>query len=269
VTGLVLALAAFGLAGCSDAAPEAGGAANKPGPVLVVAAASDLQTALPELIAAFRNEVPGIGVNPTFGASGQLAEQIKAGAPFDLFLAANVAFVDDLAAAGAVERESVRPYAVGSLVLAVNKEAGGAVAGMADLASENVRRVAIANPETAPYGAAARQALTRAGLWETLRPKVVNAGSVRQALQFVQTGNAEAGFVGKATADVPEVRVVEVDPTLYDPIVQGLGVVSGSPRKAEAGRFVAFVLGPKGQAVLASFGFRPPPPAPRPTAAAP
>jgi molybdate transport system substrate-binding protein len=202
---------------------------------------------------------PAFEVVPTFGASGQLAEQIKAGAPFDLFLAANMSYVNDLAAAGLLDPGSVRPYAVGSLILAVNHQEPGAVQALADLTKPEVKRVAIADPDTAPYGAAARQALTRAGLWDALQPKLVRAGSVRQALQFVQTGNVEAGLVGRATANVPEVRLVAVDPALYDPIVQGLGVVARSTRKAEANEFLDYLMSPPGRAILGSFGFRPPP----------
>jgi molybdate transport system substrate-binding protein len=254
--GLITMLLVLVLAGCSKAAPRAGEPNN--GERLLIAAASDLQAALPEAIAEFRRSAPEIKIEPAFESSGHLAEQIKAGAPFDLFLAANEKFVDDLAAAGAVDRESVRPYAVGSLVLAVNGKSSGVVTKLEDLTRREVKKIAMGNPATAPYGAAARQALTRAGLWEALEPKIVIASSVRQALQFVQTGNAEAGLVGRATADVPEVQVVEVDRALYDPIVQALGVVARSPRKAEAARFVNFLLSREGQTVLASFGFRPP-----------
>jgi molybdate transport system substrate-binding protein len=141
-------------------------------------------------------------------------------------------------------------------VLAVHPGSGKGVAALADLAKPGVKAVALANPETAPYGAAGKQALTRAGLWDALQPKIAQADTVRQALQFVQTGNAEAGLVGKATTGGTEVRVVEIDPALYDPIVQGLGVVSASKQKKGAEAFASFVLGPKGQAVLASFGFR-------------
>lgn len=176
-----------------------------------------------------------------------------------MFLSANTALVDDLAAAGAVDPESVRPYAVGTLVLAVNRGSGVRVERLADLTRPGVKAVAIANPDTAPYGAAARQALTRAGLWDALKPKIVPADSVRQAFRYVQSGDAEVGLVGSATAAAPGVDVVEIDRALYDPIVQGLGVVSSSSRKAEAAEFVAFVVSPMGQSVLAGFGFRPPP----------
>lgn len=250
-------VAAIGLmaGGCGAPAPTPQGRREAPTP-LRIAAASDLRDALPVLARRF-TEKTGVEVVPTFGASGQLAEQIKAGAPFDVFLAANLKFVRDLADAGFVRPDSVAPYAQGSLVLAVHRESGSPIETMADLKKPEVKKIALANPSFAPYGAAGKQALERAGLWPDVEPKIVQAESVRQALQFVQSGNAEAGLVGRAIADVPEVRVVEVDPGLHDPIVQGLGIVSRS-RSANAGAFREFLLSPDGRAILAGFGFRAP-----------
>jgi molybdate transport system substrate-binding protein len=251
--GLLLAVGLFAGAGCAGRDAEQN--TTKP---LRIAAATDLQSALPELIERFRSKT-GIPVaTPTFGASGQLAEQIKGGAPFDVFLAANVSFVRDLAEKRLVKQESVHPYTRGSLVLAVYRELGEPVQGLEDLAKPEVKKIAIANPATAPYGKAGKQALERAGLWTKLEPKIVMAGSVRQALYYVQHGEAEAALVGKAIANVPEVRAVDVDPQLYDPIIQALGIVTASDRSADAERFAKFVLDEEGQSILKQFGFTPP-----------
>jgi len=233
-----------------------------PATTLSLAVASDLQTVFPELEAGFRREAPAVALRPTFGASGRLAEQIKAGAPFDLYIAANETFVKDLAAGQYIDTETIRPYAVGTLVLAVHPDSGGAVKALADVAGGGVRRLAIANPETAPYGLAAKQALERSGLWGRVESKVVRAESVRQALQFVETGNAEAGLVGHAAAGDSAVRVVAVDPGLYDPVVQSLGVVSAAGRPAEARAFARYLCQGGGRDVLRSRGFKVPP-APR------
>ena len=181
-------------------------------------------------------------MTPSFGASGQLAEQIKGGAPFDIFLAANQAFVRDLAAQGLIKPDSVRPYARGSLVLAVYHQVGDDIGRLEDLAKPSVKKIALANPDTAPYGKAGKQALERAGLWKQLEPKIVLAESVRQALLYVQDGNAEAGLVGRAIARVEGVRIVEINADLYDPIIQALGIVAASSRSAEAESFAEFVL---------------------------
>jgi molybdate transport system substrate-binding protein len=135
---------------------------------------------------------------------------------------------------------------------AQRKKGGSDPMTLADLARPEVKKVALANPDTAPYGAAAKPALQKAGLWDALGRdrKIAQSETVRQALQYVQTGNAEAGLVGRAIARVPEVRVVEVDPGLYDPIVQSLGIVAQTKQPEAAERFARFVLGGEGQAVL-------------------
>jgi molybdate transport system substrate-binding protein len=223
---------------------------------LRIAAAADLQRALPKLAERFQRRT-GTTTTLTFGASGQLAEQIKAGAPFDMFLAANVTFVKDLAAAGLIFPESVQPYARGSLVLVVHRAAGDQVRGLADLSRAEVKKIAIANPVYAPYGLAAKQALERAELWSRIKPKVVWAESVRQALVYAQQGDAEAALVGRAIADVPEVRTIEVDPKLYDPIIQALGIVARTSQPDGAREFARFVLCEEGQTILRECGFAP------------
>jgi len=221
---------------------------------LRIAAASDLQMALPRLADRFQAKT-GIATTLTFGASGQLSEQIKGGAPFDVFLAANESFVRDLAGLGLIKPDSVHRYARGSLVLAVYHELGDKILSLNDLTKPEVKKVALANPATAPYGKAGKQALERLGLWGVLEPKIVVAESVRQASIYAQEGNAEAALVGRAIANVPEIRVVEVDPRLYDPIIQSLGVVAATARSADAERFARFVLDEEGQGILKEFGF--------------
>lgn len=252
--GLAVLLAAL-LAGCGGGR---GGASTSGRPVLRVAVASDLQPVFPTLAERFERSGPGVVVVPVYGSSGQLAQQIEAGAPFDVFLSANRGFVAKLADTGTVDPGSVKTYAFGSLALLVRQDAGNQIGGLADLAGPAVKLVAIANPETAPYGAAARQALQRAGLWETLGPKFAVLGTVRQALRHVETGNAEAGLLSRSLSSTEGIRSIEVDPALYDPIEQSLGVVARSPHRRSAEAFARFVLGAEGREVLVSHGFRPP-----------
>jgi molybdate transport system substrate-binding protein len=223
-----------------------------------LAVASDLQGVLPTLTDRF-TAGSGVKVTPIVGSSGQLAQQIRQGAPFDVFLSADMAFVRDLAKESLVEPDTVRAYARGQLVLVVNRTSGLALEGLPALVRPEVKRVAIANPEFAPYGRAARQALEKAKLWEALTPKLVQAETVRQALHYVQTGNAEVGLVAHSVAGVPEVRPSEIDPALYEPILQGLGVVARSGHGDSARQFARFLLGGEGQKILASYGFDPPP----------
>jgi molybdate transport system substrate-binding protein len=224
---------------------------------LRVAAASDLQSVLPLLAERFEREHK-IRVEFTTGASGQLTQQVRQGAPFDLFLSANRKFVDDLASEGVILRESVKAYARGTLVLVIHPAANVGIREIASLKAPAIKKIALANPDLAPYGLAGKQALERSGLWADLEPKIVRSETVRQALQFVETGNAEAGFVGRANVDSSKVRVVELAPELYDPIVQGMGVVARSPTRSNAEAFEDFLLSESGQAILADFGFRRP-----------
>ena len=193
---------------------------------------------------------------------GSSPQQIKQGAPYDVFLAANEAFVRDLAAGGFIRPDSVHAYARGSLVLAVYRELGDRVESLADLARPEVKKIALANPETAPYGKAGKQALERAGLWAKLQPKIVMAESVRQALLYAQTGTPRPRWSAARSRMSPRSDRSRSIPALYDPIVQALGIVADSSRQADAEAFTKFVLGEEGQAILKEFGFKLAPAAP-------
>jgi len=228
-------------------------------PPLQLAAASDLQKALSAVAKKFTSDTL-TEVNITYGASGVLAEQIQSGAPFDIFFAANISFVEKLAESGDVVRSSIEPYARGKLVLGVRKSSVDTIRELADLAGPEVKKIALANPVTAPYGTAGKQALERAGLWDKLEPKIVQADSVRQALQFVESGNADAGLVSHALIGGSGVEAVTVDPELYDPIIQGLGVLTRSQMSTDSQAFIRFVQSDAGQAILAEYGFSSPDP---------
>jgi molybdate transport system substrate-binding protein len=221
---------------------------------LRIAAASDLQAVLPKLADRFQART-ALSTSLIFGSSGQLAEQIKGGAPFDVFMAANRAYVRDLVDTGLIVVDSAHPYARGSLVLAVYRGLAAEVSTLQDLAKLEVKKISLANPAFAPYGKAAKQALERAALWRQLEPKIVIAESVRQALVYAQRGDAEAALIGRAISQVPEIKVFDVDPALYDPIIQELGIVTSSQRGEDARRFTRFVLGEDGQRILKEFGF--------------
>jgi molybdate transport system substrate-binding protein len=186
-----------------------------------------------------------------------LAEQIRNGAPFDLFMAANTAFVEDLVKEQMIVPDSVELYAKGSLVLVVYRELGDRIKTLSDLKKPEVKKIALANPAFAPYGKAARQALEKAGLSKELEPKLVQAESVKQALVYAQRGDAEAALVGRSLADVPELHIVWVDRTLYDPIVQAMGISTRTSLSNEALAFSRFLMSEEGQDILGTFGFMP------------
>lgn len=219
---------------------------------LTVAAASDLSFAMREIGEEFE-KVTGIRVVFSFGSSGKLAQQIEYGAPFNLFFSANRGYVERLERKGFVRAKGL--YAKGRIVLAVNRESEVHVKGLQDLLRPEIKRIAIANPAHAPYGVAAKEALKSSGLWEKVRGKLVYGENIRQALQFVQTGDAQAGIVALSIADVPEVTYTMIDPSLYNPIDQVVAVIKGTEMVGEAEEFVRFVMGPKGRAVMERYGF--------------
>ncbi len=224
---------------------------------LVVSAASNLILAFEELGARYEEET-GTPMTFNFAASGQLAQQIEQGAPVDLFVSADTAYVEDLAARGRVLPDSVQTYARGRLTLWTRADASLTVEAVGDLLKPEVERVAIANPEHAPYGVAARQALQTAGVWEALQPKLVLGENVRQALQYAETGNVDAALVPLSLSIVSDGKWTLIPEDLHTPIDQALGVVADSPRQAQARDFAAFITGPQGQAILQEYGFTPP-----------
>ncbi len=228
-------------------------------PALLVAAAADLRYAFEEIGAAFHSRA-GVPVTFSFGSSGQLAFQVEHGAPFDAFFSANEAFVQRLAERGYIVPDTVQLYAIGRIVLWVPRESHLPVErGLNVLLDPRVRYVAIANPEHAPYGQAALQALRRSGVYATVRPKLVYGENVSQALQLVQSGNADVGVVALSLSLAPPVaregRFWLVPQRLHDPLRQAAGVVARSARQSEARAFLAFVNGPEGRRGMRRYGF--------------
>lgn len=252
----VLALCAA-LSGCGGDRTGAD-AAGDASPVLVFAA-SDLQTALEEIRSRYEEE-SGRDVTLVFGSTGNFTTQILNGAPADLFFAANESFLDRLVAAGLVRDETRRVYARGRLAL-VWRAAVRPLAAVADLARPGLETAAIANPEHAPYGVAAREALQAAGVWERVRPRLVYGENVAQTHQLVSTGNADAGIVALSLVLGAEPRPhVVVPESQHAPLRQSAAVLRGSERPEEALRFLEFVSSPEGQEILRRYGFGPPSP---------
>jgi molybdate transport system substrate-binding protein len=221
---------------------------------ITVAAAADLQFAFTEIGVLFEQET-GQKVRFVFGSTGLLAQQIMNGAPFDLFAAANISFVDTLVQEDRILPDTVAVYARGRIVLAVNRSANVSAASLEALLSDQITHVAIANPEHAPYGMAAREALEAAGIWKEVQPKIVYGENVRQALQFIQTGDAQVGIIALSIAQAPEISWTLLDEALHNPLDQALGVVSGSPHPEAARAFAAFINGPSGRPIMQRYGF--------------
>jgi len=235
---------------CPAALPAA------PPPLLISAAAAlrDVCECLePEFEAA-----AGIPVQFNFGATGKLAAQIEQGAPVDLLLEADTAAPGRLETLGLALPGSLAVYARGRLALWWPAEWGLDFGGLEDLGRGEVRRIALADPRLAPYGLAAEQALRAAGLWERLQPRLVFAENVAQALQYAETGNAEAALVAFSLCRQAQGRWIMVPAELHQPLDQALVLVRDSPRVREARSFAAFLLGTQGQGILRSFGYEVP-----------
>ncbi len=216
---------------------------------MTVAAASDFLPVEQELSTRFGKvcECKLIFVN---GSSGMLAQQIRNGAPFDVYLSANEQYVKDMEASGHLLKASGRVYAIGRLGLWSKNRSRRR---LEDLPGASVTHVAIANPVHAPYGVAARQMLQRLKLWATMAPRIVYAENVRQALQFAESGNAEAAIV--AWSLVHNRGGVLLPAELHDPIRQAGAVVRSSHQPALARRLLDFLTSPDGARLLERFGF--------------
>jgi molybdate transport system substrate-binding protein len=225
---------------------------------LIVSAAANVTFAFQELGPLFEHAT-GTQVLFNFGSSGQLAQQIERGAPADVFIAANAAFVEMLERQGLIIPETRRQYARGRLTLWTRADSPLRLTRLENVAHADVRRMAIANPTHAPYGMAAREALQSAGIWEQIQPKLVLGENVRQTLQYAATGNVDVAIVALSLSVQHEGRWVLIPEALHQPIVQTLAVMNRTRHELQARQFVAFVIGPQGQAVLRKYGFVLPP----------
>lgn len=232
---------------------------------ITVAAAADLNYALKDIAQRFTQST-GTQVKLSFGSSGNLYSQIQNGAPFDLFFSADSQYPQKLADARLVDRSSVRTYAVGHLVLWVpNSLRLDPQKLKIDLLTDpKLQRIAIANPQHAPYGRAAMAALEHFGLKDKVASKLVMGENISQAAQFVQSGNAQAGLIALSLALSPAMkdagRYWELPSESYPELSQVAAVVSASKHKAAAEAFLNYVTSPEGRAILQQYGFRAPKP---------
>jgi molybdate transport system substrate-binding protein len=229
---------------------------------LSIAAAANLSFALGDLDTQFQRTEPETHVTVAFGASGSLVAQIENGAPFDVFLSADMDFPAALIARGGAEKDSLTKFAVGRLVLWTTRPQieVASVAGVVQ--SPAVQKLAIANVKSAPYGRAAQQALMKLGLWTDTQPKLVVGENISQTAQFVETGNADAGFVAMSLVLSPQLKDrgkwIEVPPDLYAPLDQGAVITQRGRDNAAAKRYLDFLRSPAAQEILARFGYRAP-----------
>jgi molybdate transport system substrate-binding protein len=224
-----------------------------------VAAASDLQFAMQELSAEFEKST-GINVNVTFGSSGIFFSQMQNGAPFDVFLSADVEYPRKLEAANLTEPLSLYPYALGRMVIWLPPDSKLDLAKLEwnSLLDSSIQKIAVANPQHAPYGRAAIAALQNAGIYERLKSKLVYGENISQAAQFVQSGNAQAGILALSLTRSPALRdgkSWDIPPQQHSPLLQGAVVLRDAKNKTQAIQFIGFLKSDIAKAILRKWGF--------------
>ena len=253
-------LATLALVAVGAAAEQPSPKVDQTPPTPLVAAASDLKFALDEIVAKFRHDT-GATVRVTYGSSGNLARQIAQGAPYELFLSADEQYVRWLADRG-LTRGDGELYAIGRIALFAPFDSplrpDAELSHLARRLSDGTAgRLAIANPEHAPYGRAAEQALRSLGLWEATRPHLVLGENVAQAAQFAASGNADGGLIAHSLALAPELRrrgsYALIPESLHKPLRQRMVLLVGASPAAE--RFYEYLRAPAGRGILAGYGF--------------
>ena len=228
---------------------------------LTVAAASDMKFALEDCLVVFRKDNPGIEVKVSYGSSGIFCAQIANGAPFDLFLSADRKYPDTLISGGHAVADSLFAYALGRLVVWVPKESSIDVVslGISSLKDPAAKKVAIANPEHAPYGQAAVAAMKSLGVYEEVKGKFVLGDNISQTAQIVESGAADIGVIALALAIAPVMaekgKYWEVPLTAFPQMIQAGVVVSKAANPLAARKLVEFLRAPAGKEILKKFGF--------------
>jgi molybdate transport system substrate-binding protein len=224
-----------------------------------VAAAADLEFALEDLTAQYAKQT-GKKVDAIYGSSGNFFAQIQSGAPFDLFMSADIAYARKLVDAGSAEPGTLYQYAFGRIVIWMpeNARVDLTTVGWKALLEPSVEKIAIANPEHAPYGRAAVAALRTAGIYDQVRSKLVYGENIAQAAQFIVSGNAQAGIIALSLAASPAMRTGrrwEIPANTHPPIEQAAVILKNAKDKEGARAFLAFVKSSAGRRILESYGF--------------
>jgi molybdate transport system substrate-binding protein len=246
MTRFALLLALASLSGQPKAKPE-----------LTIAAAANLTDVFGQLGPHFETET---GIHPifSFASTAQLTQQIENGAPFDVFAAADSEHVAELEQKGLLTVGSRAIYARGVLALWIPEGSKAMVERIQDLTHPDVRVIAVAKPELAPYGQAAVDSLQKLGIWEQVKHKVVYAENISMAKQYGKSKNADAVFTAYSLVLHEAGKTIQVDEALHKPIDQELGIVAKSNRQDAARKFAAFLLAGAGKSILASYGYQSP-----------
>jgi molybdate transport system substrate-binding protein len=224
-----------------------------------IAAAADLIFAFKDVAAQFEKQT-GNSLKLTYGSSGNFFAQIQNGAPFDLFFSADIGYPQKLETAGLAEPGTIYEYASGKLVIWVpNASKLDLSRGLATLLDPSIRKIAIANPQHAPYGVAAVAAMRHDGIYDKVKNKLVLGENISQTAQFVESGNADVGLLALSLAVAPAMkgsgRYIEIPPDDYPPIIQAAVILKSSRNKELADQFLKFLKEPATVALMERYGF--------------
>ncbi len=224
---------------------------------ITIAAAADLKFAMDEIVSAYKKSNAADEIEVIYGSSGKFNTQMQQGAPFDLFFSADIAFPRELAKAGLAASE-VKPYAVGRIVLWSNSMDASKMT-LDSLTDPKIAHLAIANPQHAPYGKRAEEALRSSGLWEKIESKLVYGENIANTAQFVRTGNAQVGIIALSLALNPELSAKGgyylIPDRLHEPLEQGFIIAKRAESNALAKRFAEYMGSKPARAVMTKYGF--------------
>lgn len=223
---------------------------------LIVSAAASLTDAFNEIGKKFESANPGTKVIFNFAASGVLLQQMAKGAPVDVFASADQKTMDQAMEKNLILPDTKQDFVSNRLVLILPQGAKTMVKTLQDLTSKEIAKIALGNPESVPAGRYAQEALTKAGLWEQLKPKFILGESVRQVLDYVSRSEVDAGFVFATDAAVAKDHVkVALEAGTLKPVTYPISVVASTEKKDLAKRFVEFILSTQGWEILSKYGF--------------
>ena len=221
---------------------------------LIVSAAADLNYVFPEIAKLWEQETKH-QVTFNFGSTGQLAQQIDRGAPVDLFAAANKKFVEELDKKGLIFSDTKALYGVGRITLWQKEGSTLEIKDIKDLIKPEIKRVAIANPDHAPYGVAAKEAMQSVGIWEALQSKLVFGENIKQTQQYAETGNVDLAIVALSLSVNKSGKWTLIPSELHKPLEQMLAIPKSSPHPDVAKKLAAFINGEKGRLLMRKYGF--------------
>lgn len=224
---------------------------------LTISAAASLTDSLQEIQTLYQQQHPNVSLTFNFAASGTLQKQIEQGAPADLFFSAGSKQMEALLSAKLIDTAHEKDLLANQLVLVVPKDSSFSLTSPKDLTNENIKKIAVGTPESVPAGMYAKQTLESASLWDSLQSKLVLTKDVKQVLSYVETGNAEAGFVYKTDAmDSDGVKVAfTTKADSHDPILYPAGIVSATTHPQEAAAFYDYLQTDEAQAIFVKHGF--------------